>query len=270
MRQNRAADAGLYAFAQLALKDMDYSFTLLSERYDLLDEMNRIGGAAWPEFMLHDPVALTHWMEIVDVFRNYQLMIMDGEEILAIVNTVPIEYSQSFTELPDEGVDWGVKKAIDDHNKGVNPNLLMGIQVVVERSQFGRGLSAVATRQMLDLAKDHGLDGVVVPLRPSNKHEYPLIAMQDYVNWKNESGLPFDNWLRVHVRMGGDIVGICSKSMYIPGTVQEWEEWTGQTFPGSGKYLVPGALNPIVIDLQNDTGIYFEENIWIVHRLRDA
>ena len=36
--------------------------------------------------------------------------------------------------------------------------------------------------------------------------------------------------------------------------------------PGFGRnYLVPGALNPIEIDLQNDTGTYREANIWISH-----
>lgn len=53
--------------------------------------------------------------------------------------------------------------------------------------------------------------------------------------------------------------------MYIPGTVREWEEWTNQTFPGSGEYLVPGALNPVVIDLENDIGTYIEPDIWIAY-----
>ena len=249
---------------------MAYSFTLLSDRYDLLDEMNRIGGAAWPEFMLHDPVALNHWMEMVDVFRQYQLMILQEAEILAIVNTVPFEFSGNLDTLPDEGVDWGVKKAISDYRAGIKPNLLLGVQVVVAQQHFGKGLSTVATEQMLRLAEDNDLDAVVVPLRPSNKHEHPHVAMDEYLHWKNEAGLPFDNWLRVHQRMGGEILGVCPKSMLIPGTVQEWETWTGQSFPESGEYLVPGALNPVLIDLETDSGTYVEPNIWIAHNLSDA
>lgn len=249
---------------------MNYTVTSLSERYDLLDEMNRVGGEAWPEFMLHDPVALTHWMELVAVFREYQILLMAGGEILAIVNTVPLEFSGELVELPDEGVDWGVKRAISGHKDGVIPNLLMGIQVVVDKPYSGKGLSTAATQQMVELAKDKGLQALIVPLRPSNKHEYPLIDMDDYIHWKNEKGLPFDNWLRVHVRMGGNIVGVCTRSMYIPGTVREWEEWTHQTFPDSGKYVVPGALNPIQINLEDDIGAYIEPNIWIVHKPGDT
>lgn len=244
---------------------MNYTVTSLLERYDLLDEMNRVGGEAWPEFMLHDPVALTHWMELADVFRQYQLLLMDGEDILAIVNTVPLAFSRQMDELPDEGVDWGVKRAVTGHRCGVRPNILMGVQVVVDRRHSGKGLSTAATREMLKLAGNYGFRALIIPLRPSNKHAYPLIDMDDYIQWKNEKEMPFDNWLRVQVRMGGDILGICARSMYIPGTVREWQEWTNQTFPGSGKYIVAGALNPISIDIENDIGTYIEPNIWIVH-----
>ena len=244
---------------------MRYQVTSLAERYDLLDEMNRVGGAAWPEFLLHDPVALTHWAELTDRFRQYQLLLMDDAEILAIINTVPIEFSGDLSELPDEGVDWGVKKAISGHRSGVTPNLLLGVQVVVDQRHTGRGLSVAATQEMLKLAEHSGFRALVVPLRPSNKHDYPLISMDQYLRWKNPQGWPFDNWLRVQVKMNGSILGICSRSMYIPGTVRAWQDWTGQTFPGSGNYLVPGALNPIKIDVENDLGTYTEPNIWIVH-----
>lgn len=249
---------------------MNYTVTSLSERYALLDELNRAGGDAWPEFMLHDPVALAHWMELVDLFREYQLMLMDGEEILAIVNTVPLEFSRELVELPDEGVDWGVKKAIAGYKNEVSPNLLMGVQVVVDKRHSGKGLSTAATREMLKLAKENGFQTLIVPLRPSNKYEYPLIDMDDYIHWQNEKGWPFDNWLRVHIRMGGEIVRVCARSMYISGTVCEWREWTNQTFPGSGSYIVPGALNPIEIDMEKDIGTYVEPNIWIAHNSENA
>ncbi len=245
---------------------MNYQVVSLADRYDLLDEMNRVGGAAWPEFMLHDPVAIAHWAEITDWFRQYQLMLVDQDEILAIVNTVPIEFTNDLTELPDNGVDWGVRTAISGYKNAKTPNLLLGVQVVIDSRHAGKGLSTAATREMLNLCIENGFQALVIPLRPSNKHEYPLIGMEQYLGWKNAQGWPLDNWLRVHVRMNATILGICSRSMVIPGTVQAWQEWTGQTFPGSGKYLVPGALNPIEIDIDNDIGVYTEPNVWIVHK----
>ena len=89
--------------------------------------------------------------------------------------------------------------------------------------------------------------------------------MEDYIQWKDRNGLPFDSWLRVHVKAGGTIVKVCSKAMYIPGTVDEWKEWTELDFPGSGSYIVPGALNSILINIEKNEGIYTEPNVWILH-----
>ena len=141
------------------------------------------------------------------------------------------------------------------------------MQIVVNRRHRGKGLSSLSVREMAKLAKKQGLDNLIIPVRPSDKHRYPLIPMEDYMQWKNEDNLPFDNWLRVHVKAGGEIIKTCPKSMCIPGTIDEWKEWTKLDFPGSGSYLIPGALNPISIDMERNKGIYIEPNIWVLHTL---
>ena len=93
--------------------------------------------------------------------------------------------------------------------------------------------------------------------------------MEDYINWKNDDNYPFDNWLRVHLKAGGKIIKICSKSMFIPGTIDEWKEWTQLDFPGSGSHIIPGALNPISIYTEKNQGFYIEPNIWILHKLKN-
>ena len=52
------------------------------------------------------------------------------------------------------------------------------------------------------------------------------------------------------------------------GTVSEWGEWTERKFSKSGSYLVPGALEPITIDLERDLGCYEEPNVWMQHMVR--
>jgi hypothetical protein len=75
--------------------------------------------------------------------------------------------------------------------------------------------------------------------------------MVRYIEWRTASGLPFDPWLRAHARLGAGIVEVCATSMEIPGTVAEWEGWTGMQFPETGTYVVPGALQPIEIDVES-------------------
>ena len=58
------------------------------------------------------------------------------------------------------------------------------------------------------------------------------------------------------------------ESLTVVGTVAEWEEWTGMAFPESGRYVVPGALQPVVIDRERDLGRYDDPNIWMRHPVR--
>ena len=245
---------------------ISYRIVSLEERYDLFERQDKICEEVWPEFMLHDTVANTCWMKFVEAFKKFQLLLMDKNEILAVINTVPLHYDESINELPDEGWDWGVLKSLTDYETGKQPNILMGVQIVVNKNHQGKGLSSHAVREMSDLAGRNGFNKLVLPVRPSEKHKYPLISMEDYIQWEDENGLPFDNWLRVHIKAGGHIVKICSEAMRIPGTVDEWKEWTKLDFPGSGSYIVPGALNPVSIDIESNEGIYVEPNVWILHK----
>jgi hypothetical protein len=56
--------------------------------------------------------------------------------------------------------------------------------------------------------------------------------------------------------------------MRIEGTVEQWEEWAEMEFPEGGDYVVPGALQPVHIDVERDLGRYDDPNIWMCHRLR--
>ena len=81
-----------------------------------------------------------------------------------------------------------------------------------------------------------------------------------------EDGLPVDPWLRVHVRAGGRIEKVARRSMVVPGTVEEWREWTGLAFDKTGPVAVPRALVPVHCDVEHGTATYVEPNVWVVHR----
>lgn len=239
----------------------------LDQRHDLFEEQDSLSSRAWPEFMLHDPVPGACWMQLMETFRSHQLLLLDGAEILAVINSVPLHFEQNLDQLPDRGVDWGIQKALDDHAAGLRANCLMAVQIVVAANHQGKGLSATAVQEIAKLAARQGIDKIIVPLRPASKHRYPLIPFDEYMNWKNQAGLPYDRWLRVHIKLGAEVIRVCPESMYIPGTLVQWRDWTGMEFPGSGSYVIPGALNPISIDLDRDLGEYTEPNLWLVHDL---
>jgi hypothetical protein len=55
--------------------------------------------------------------------------------------------------------------------------------------------------------------------------------------------------------------------MRIRGSIADWERWTGLSFADSGPYVVPTATSPVTIDRERDEGVYFDQNVWIVHDL---
>jgi len=140
------------------------------------------------------------------------------------------------------------------------------IQVLVDRNRHGSGVSALMLGEMRRIAAAAGYEDLVAPVRPSLKSRYPLTPIEEYVTWTTTEGLPFDPWLRVHARAGATIEKVCFESMIIPGSVADWEEWTGMRFPASGTYVIPGALEPVDIDVTADRGVYVEPNVWMHHR----
>ena len=106
---------------------------------------------------------------------------------------------------------------------------------------------------------------MIAPVRPTLKEQYPLIPIERYVAWRREDGAHFDPWLRVHERVGGEIVAAAPESMLIEAPVTEWEEWTGMRFPEDGTYVFPGALAPL--EVKGGSGRHVEPNVWVRHRV---
>jgi hypothetical protein len=244
---------------------MNYEIIIGESRISELQKT--LGSQTWPEFMQHDSIVNKYWSSLYTDFLNFQFALFDNQEIVGIGNTVHLNWQKPFVELPESGLDWAMEKASDDFKRGINSNLLIGAQILINGKYQSHGISYEMLKVMKEIAKTNGIDNIALPVRPTLKSHYPLIPMDDYINWQNKDGLPFDPWLRVHIKAGGKIIGICKKSMDISGPVSEWEKWTGMTFPGSGDYIIDNALIPVNIDKEKEIGKYIEPNIWIIHKI---
>lgn len=118
---------------------------------------------------------------------------------------------------------------------------------------------------MLDIARRHGLETLIAPVRPTLKDRYPLVPIERYAGWRREDGSLFDPWLRIHERLGATMLKPEPESLRITGTVAEWESWTEMAFPESGEYPFPGGLAPVTIDRDADLRSYREPNVWMRH-----
>jgi hypothetical protein len=231
-----------------------------AERPELLDRRDELG-AAWDEFMYHDAVAGVHWNRQYEAFPDLQLFLLDEDDrLLAESNAVPIPFGPD--ELPDDGWDAALGQATEDGAKAVS-----AIAITIGVDHRGKRLSRTMLEGMRKAVAARGLADLVAPVRPSQKHAYPLAPMERYVEWRRDDGKLLDAWLRTHEQAGAELVKVAPASMRITGSVADWESWTGMRFPDSGTYVVPGALVPVAIDRDRDEGVYVEPNVWMHHRV---
>jgi GNAT superfamily N-acetyltransferase len=218
---------------------------------------------AWPRFMLHGDVR--SWHSLFESFADCQLLLCrPNGELLAVGHTVPLFWDGSFAGLPAT-IEAIIDRAEQGRSERRPANAVSALAAMVDPAQRGHGLSRKIVEEMKALAARRGCGSLIAPVRPTWKSRYPLMPMDRYVAWRRGDGAPFDPWLRVHQSLGARPLGIAPATVTVTGTLDEWREWTGMDFPASGSYVVPGALQPVSIDREQDLGLYQDPNYWMEH-----
>jgi hypothetical protein len=232
------------------------------ERPDVLERAWELMSDTLPEYNNHGDVLNLYWGRLVEDAPDFQATLLDGDEPLARIRSIPVRWDGTVDDLP-KGIDGAIARGLDEGDA----NVLCALLIQVRGNVQGRGLSRVSLEWMVGNARAHGLDAVIAPVRPSWKERYPLVPIERYSAWRREDGLLFDPWMRVHERVGGDVLKPEPESLRITGTVAEWEDWVGMPFPESGEYVFPQGLAPVRIDRERDLGEYWEPNVWMRHRI---
>jgi hypothetical protein len=146
---------------------------------------------------------------------------------------------------------------------GLEPGALMALAISVLPGRQGQQLSSRMIQAFRDTARAAGLESVLAPVRPTWKARYPLIPIEEYTTWRRDDGAHFDPWLRIHERIGGEILAPAPRSMVMEASVADWEEWTKMRFPSNGEYVFPGALATLVVE--DGVGRHVEPNVWVHH-----
>ena len=231
-----------------------------ADRRDLLERRD-LSQQTFPEFMHHNEPGGRWWGLLYDRFPAFQVALLDADELVAEGHSLPVPWDGSVSGLPrgwDEAFELGMTSQEP-------ATALSALAISVRPSRQGEGLAACMIEAFRDAARAEGLGDVIAPVRPTLKEQYPLIPIERYVAWRRGDGAHFDPWLRVHERVGGEIIATAPESMLIEAPVAEWEEWTGMRFPEDGTYVFPGALAPL--EVKGESGRHVEPNVWVRHRV---
>jgi GNAT superfamily N-acetyltransferase len=241
---------------------MSLNITVLADRPDLAGAMWDMANS-WPEFMRHDPIGGLYYGNAEERFADYVLLGQDDDEVVACAHSIPFRLDGA--ALPDHGWDAVIRNGLFTSLRGEKPDGVSAVEICVRPDRLGTGLSGQMLAAMRANAARHGFAELVAPVRPNGKVDVNE-PMSAYISRVRDDGLPFDPWLRVHVRAGGRIDKVAPRSMVIPGTLQEWREWTGLSFDRTGPVEVPQALAPVWCDAEHGVATYVEPNVWIRHR----
>jgi len=247
----------------------------LAERPELRPQLFSAGfAAAVPEFLRHDPTAALYYADsALDRYVDFALAAVDRDEpdrVVARGFSVPFAFRDGTAgrnELPLGGWDAVIGWADADWRAGRRATAVSALEIMVLPPYRGRGISQLMLAAMIANMWTQGFGDLYAPLRPSDKHKEPQVPFADYAARTRGDGLPYDSWLRAHVRAGGRIVRIAPRSMVIAGTIAEWRQWTGMEFEHSGDIAVPGALSPVHVSVEHDHAVYVEPNLWVHHRI---
>jgi GNAT superfamily N-acetyltransferase len=240
----------------------------LAERPEALERVTGMADS-WPPFVVNDLVGNAHYGRIATELPQYVLFAEDENgDVVAHAYSVPFALgADGRGGLPARGWDQVLVWAFSDLRRGVRPDTVSAISVVVAPHAQGRGLSALMLTALRDNARALGFREVVAPVRPSAKHLEPRTPMEEYARRLRPDGLPYDPWLRVHARAGATLDSVAPASMTVTASLEDWRGWTGLPFDAAGEVEVPGALAPVRCEPERGYAVYVEPNVWMRHRL---
>jgi GNAT superfamily N-acetyltransferase len=231
------------------------------ERPELIEPAFAATADVVPEYNKNGDVLNCYWARLTDEYAPFQFFLVGaGDEILARAQSIPIRWDGTVDDIP-AGIDGAITRGFEEDGA----NVLCALVIMVPAAHQGRGISPLAVRAMNEVARQRDLSRLIAPVRPNWKERYPLTPIERYASWRRPDGLPFDPWMRVHERLGARVLKCEPHSLRITGSVAEWEEWTGMSFPESGCYWFPGGLDTVAIDREADRGRYWEPNVWMQH-----
>ena len=185
------------------------------------------------------------------------VLLADDDEVVAAVRSVRIAWDGTPASAPAGGAREALGRAGE-----AGGDTLAVLDVVVAAAWRGQGVGTAVLAGLDGWRAQRGAARLLVLLRPHAKADYPLVPFARYASFVTDLGEPFDPWFRTAWRAGLWPVRAAERSFVARAGLADWQRWLGRPVPGSGPYLVPGAVKPAILETERDSGGYREPHLW--------
>jgi hypothetical protein len=166
-----------------------------------------------------------------------------------------------------------VRLSYENHLEQKQPDdTLVGLFIKVEEEFRDQGWAGHVVAAMKELGSRCGLSRLIIPLRLPTRYErrYSTMPFEEFASLRRETGDYRDHWLRLHVRLGAQIIGYCNTShqhaMNVGDFHQQFEAERCET-NGYVSARRNGEWYHAYVDLERDCVVISEGCVWVQHML---
>ncbi len=220
---------------------------------------------------------LSHFRLGPNMFENIPLQVIvivnnnssNSSELIAHGIMTDIFWNQSYSGLPD-GWQGAVRKSYENTIQKSNKNTLVGLFVRVEKKFQQHGWAEKIICIMKELVRKDGYKSLIIPLRLPKRYELPYAKMPyaKFIALKRKDGQYLDYWLRLHTRLGGDVIGVSPNSHQHAMNLTDFKmQFNTKKIIFNGYYLSErqGLWYMVYVDKKRNLALINQECAWIRH-----
>lgn len=245
------------------------------------DEVTSLADNVWPEFLTMKPdleIIVPHEPYQYDRYNQQRYFIwgireIESNRLVACINSLSIDTHKEQEVFDQGGWQWALRASLEDEQV----NTLCLTSVTVAREFRGLGFATLLVCSAKEQAKSLKFHNLLVPVRPTEKHRFPELSLEQYLtpfyqlNSQDNDFLDkekfYDPWIKLHLKQGATLLNICEQSMVITASIRWWEERTNTSIAQLSEIHFPLGLVPLKIDQKNNMATYAEPNIWMKYSI---
>lgn len=196
-----------------------------------------------------------------------------SQELVGHGVTTRLNWDRNPATVPD-GWQGSVRRSyVNAHVDGAPRNTLVGLFIRVEESSRQHGWAGNLIGEMKRLAHRRGMEALIIPLRPPLRYEkeYAALPLTEFAALRRPDGQPLDHWIRIHVRLGAKVIGLCETSHQHALPLKDFRQLVSQDPIARSGYLLvrqkDGGWYNVYVDLEREFALINQGCVWVEHPL---